>query len=36
MKSSTLKSLACHTADDAGNLGPDAKMGWGLLNIKKP
>lgn len=35
MKSSTLRGLACHTADDAGNLGPDAKMGWGLLNAKK-
>ena len=35
MKSSTLRGLACHTADDAGSLGPDAKMGWGLLNAKK-
>ena len=35
MKSSTLRGLVCHTADDAGNLGPDAKMGWGLLNAKK-
>jgi len=35
MKAATLKGLACHTADDGGNLGPDAKFGWGLLNAKK-
>ena len=35
MKAATLKALACHTADDAGNPGPDAKFGWGLLNGKK-
>lgn len=35
MKSSMLKGLACHTADDAGAVGPDAKFGWGLLNAKK-
>ena len=35
MKSATLRGLACHTADDAGNVGPDAKFGWGLLNAKK-
>ena len=35
MKASTLKGLACHTADDAGNPGPDAVFGWGLLNAKK-
>ena len=35
MKSATLKGLACHTADDAGVLGPDPKFGWGLLNAKK-
>lgn len=35
MKAATLKGLACHTADDAGNPGPDAKFGWGLLNAKK-
>ncbi|MSP84578.1 MAG: T9SS type A sorting domain-containing protein [Flavobacteriaceae bacterium] len=35
MKSATLKGLACHTADDAGNVGPDAVFGWGLLNAKK-
>lgn len=32
MKAATLKALACHTADDAGNPGPDAVFGWGLLN----
>lgn len=35
MKAATLRGLACHTADDAGNIGPDAKFGWGLLNAKK-
>jgi len=35
MKSATLKGLACHTADDAGNIGPDPVFGWGLLNAKK-
>ncbi|WP_445711916.1 S8 family serine peptidase [Flavobacterium sp.] len=34
MKAATLKGLACHTADDAGAIGPDAKFGWGLLNAK--
>ena len=35
MRSATLKGLACHTADDAGDIGPDAVFGWGLLNTKK-
>jgi subtilisin-like proprotein convertase family protein len=35
MKAATLKGLACHTADDAGNAGPDPRFGWGLLNAKK-
>lgn len=35
MRSSTLKCLALNTASDAGNTGPDAKFGWGLLNAKK-
>jgi len=35
MKAATLKALACHTADDAGRVGPDAVYGWGLLNAKK-
>lgn len=35
MRSATLKALACHTADDAGTVGPDAVFGWGLLNGKK-
>lgn len=34
MKAATLKGLACHTADDAGVVGPDPKFGWGLLNAK--
>lgn len=35
MKAATLKGLACHTTDDAGNVGPDPVFGWGLLNAKK-
>ena len=34
MKAATLKGLVTHTADDAGNPGPDAIFGWGLLNAK--
>jgi hypothetical protein len=35
MRSATLKGLACHTAFDAGNVGPDYIYGWGLLNMRK-
>ncbi|MGV3697634.1 S8 family serine peptidase [Flavobacterium sp.] len=35
MRAATLKGLACHTADDAGEIGPDPVFGWGLLNAKK-
>jgi subtilisin-like proprotein convertase family protein len=35
MRAATLKGLACNTADDAGNEGPDPNFGWGLLNAKK-
>ncbi|HEX7260648.1 MAG TPA: S8 family serine peptidase, partial [Luteolibacter sp.] len=34
MRSSTLKGLLIHTADDRGNAGPDYKYGWGLINVK--
>lgn len=34
MRSATLKGLACHTAFDAGNVGPDYIYGWGLLDMK--
>lgn len=34
MRAATLKGIACHTADDAGNIGPDPVFGWGLLNSK--
>ncbi len=34
MRSSTLKGLLIHTADDRGNAGPDYKYGWGLVNVK--
>lgn len=30
---STLKGIVIHTADDAGNAGPDYSFGWGLANI---
>ncbi len=32
LKAASLKGLVLHTADDAGNPGPDYKFGWGLLN----
>jgi hypothetical protein len=35
MRSSTLKALMIHTADDLGNSGPDYKFGWGLINNVK-
>lgn len=35
LKASTLKGIALHTADDAGQTGPDAIFGWGLMNTKK-
>ena len=34
MRAATLKGLACATALDAGNIGPDYMYGWGLLNTK--
>jgi hypothetical protein len=35
MRAATLKALAIHTADEAGNAdGPDYAFGWGLLNTK--
>lgn len=35
MKASMLKALMLHSADDAGNPGPDMKFGWGILNIER-
>ncbi len=35
MLSSSLKGLMIHTADEAGNIGPDYTFGWGLINISK-
>lgn len=32
MRSSTVRGLLAHTADDLGNAGPDYRYGWGLLN----
>lgn len=33
-RSSTLKALILHTADDLGTAGPDYSYGWGLMNTK--
>lgn len=35
MKSATLKALIFSTAKEAGNIGPDYKFGWGLLDAHK-
>ena len=36
MRAATLKGLAIHTADEAGDApGPDYRFGWGLLNLEK-
>ncbi|MDT3402801.1 S8 family serine peptidase [Mucilaginibacter terrae] len=35
MRSATLKGLVCHTAFDAGNIGPDYIYGWGVLDSRK-
>lgn len=36
LRSATIKGLAIHTADEAGNSpGPDYQNGWGLLNVQK-
>ncbi len=32
MYASQLKSLVIHTADEAGNVGPDYRHGWGVMN----
>ena len=34
MRSSTLKGLIIHTADDLGPPGPDYRFGWGLMNTE--
>lgn len=36
LRSSTLKALIIHTADEAGTSpGPDYQFGWGLMNVAK-
>ncbi|QLE01230.1 S8 family serine peptidase [Galbibacter sp. BG1] len=36
MKAATVKGLALHTADEAGDFpGPDYRFGWGIINTKK-
>jgi hypothetical protein len=34
MRSSTMRGLLIHTADDIGRAGPDYVNGWGLINTK--
>ena len=34
MRSSMLKGILIHTADDVGRPGPDYQYGWGYLNVK--
>ena len=34
LTSATIRALAIHSADDAGNVGPDYSFGWGLLNTE--
>lgn len=34
MLSSTLRALVAHTADEVGADGPDAQVGWGVINVK--
>lgn len=36
LKAATLKGIAIHTADEAGDFpGPDYRFGWGLMNTEK-
>ena len=34
IRSSTLRGLLIHNADDRGNPGPDYQYGWGLINVR--
>lgn len=34
-KSGLIKAAALNTANDLGNIGPDFKFGWGLINARK-
>jgi len=34
MRSSTVRALVAHTADEVGTDGPDALFGWGVINAK--
>jgi len=35
MRSSTLKALIIHTADDKWNTGPDYQYGWGVMDVNE-
>lgn len=35
LRSSTIRGLIIHTAEDLGNPGPDYSNGWGLMNTQK-
>ncbi len=34
-KASLMKALACNTAEDLGNAGPDYTFGFGMLNVRR-
>lgn len=35
LSSASIRALLAQTADDVGNIGPDYKTGWGLLNTER-
>ena len=35
LTSASIRGLLAHTADDIGEIGPDYKTGWGLLNTER-
>ena len=35
LKAATLKALAIHTVNQTGDVGPDYRFGWGLVNIRR-
>ncbi|MEO6916044.1 MAG: S8 family serine peptidase [Chitinophagaceae bacterium] len=35
LRAATVKGLVIHTADDAGNAGPDYQYGWGVINMER-
>ena len=35
LSSASIRALLAHSADDVGTIGPDYKMGWGLMNTER-